>query len=44
MLRASAHGPLRILLPMISSTAEVRKVREAMDKVVRLRKAASENG
>ena len=35
MLRASAHGPLRILLPMISSTAEVRKVREAMDKVVR---------
>jgi phosphoenolpyruvate-protein phosphotransferase (PTS system enzyme I) len=35
MLRASAHGPIRILLPMISSTSEVRKVREAMDKVVR---------
>jgi phosphotransferase system enzyme I (PtsI) len=35
MLRASAHGPVRILLPMISSTSEVRKVREAMDKVVR---------
>lgn len=35
MLRASAHGPIRILLPMISSTYEVRKVREAMGKVVR---------
>ena len=35
MLRAGAHGPVRILLPMIGSTAEVRKVREALDKVVR---------
>ena len=34
-LRAGAHGPVRILLPMIGSTAEVRKVRETMDKVVR---------
>ena len=35
MLRAGAHGQVRILLPMISSAAEVRKVREVMDKVVR---------
>ena len=35
MLRAGAHGPVRILLPMIGSTAEVRKVREVLDKVVR---------
>ena len=28
MLRAGAHGPLRILLPMISSADEIRKVRE----------------
>src|SRR4051794_904400 len=30
MLRAAAHGPLRILLPMISTVGEMRKVREAM--------------
>jgi phosphoenolpyruvate-protein phosphotransferase (PTS system enzyme I) len=35
MLRASAHGPLRILLPMISSTVEVRQVREVLARVVR---------
>ena len=35
MLRAGAHGPVRILLPMIGSIAEVRKVREALGKVVR---------
>ena len=35
MLRAGAHGSIRILLPMIGSAAEVRKVREVMDKVVR---------
>ncbi len=35
MLRVSAHGPMRILLPMIGTTAEVRQVREVMDKVVR---------
>ena len=35
MLRAGVHGQVRILLPMIGSAAEVRKVREVMDKVVR---------
>ncbi|MDE1148914.1 MAG: phosphoenolpyruvate--protein phosphotransferase [Azospirillaceae bacterium] len=35
MLRAGAHGNLRILLPMISSVAEVRRVREIMANVVR---------
>ena len=35
ILRAGAHGPVRILLPMISSPQEVREVRDAMRKVVR---------
>ncbi|SVC07700.1 uncharacterized protein METZ01_LOCUS260554, partial [marine metagenome] len=35
MLRASAHGKLRILLPMINTSSEIKRVREAMDKVVR---------
>ncbi|MFQ5785692.1 MAG: phosphoenolpyruvate--protein phosphotransferase, partial [Alphaproteobacteria bacterium] len=35
MLRAGAHGPIRILLPMIGTVSEVRKVRETFDKVVR---------
>ena len=35
MLRAAAHGPLRILLPMISSLSEIRQVREAMQTVAR---------
>ncbi len=35
MLRAGAHGPLRILLPMISSVSEVQKVREIMGQVAR---------
>ncbi len=35
MLRAGAHGPLRILLPMISSTSEVRQVRHVMARVAR---------
>ena len=35
MIRAGAHGPLRILLPMISTLIEVRQVREVLDKVVR---------
>ena len=35
MLRASAHGPVRILLPMISSLSEVRQVRQAMATVIR---------
>jgi phosphoenolpyruvate-protein phosphotransferase (PTS system enzyme I) len=35
MLRAAAEGPLRILLPMISNAAEIRRVREAMSQVAR---------
>jgi phosphotransferase system enzyme I (PtsI) len=35
ILRAGAHGPVRILLPMISQAAEVRQVREALDRTVR---------
>src|SRR6516162_973385 len=35
MLRAAAHGPLRILLPMISSLSEVRQVREAIQSLAR---------
>lgn len=35
ILRASAHGPVRILLPMISQPGEVTQVREAIDRVVR---------
>ncbi len=35
MLRAAAEGPLRILLPMISTVGEIRRVREAMEQVAR---------
>jgi phosphotransferase system enzyme I (PtsI) len=35
MLRAAAHGPARILLPMISSVSEVVQVRQVQDQVVR---------
>jgi phosphotransferase system enzyme I (PtsI) len=35
ILRASAHGQLRILLPMISTPSEVRQVREVMRTLVR---------
>lgn len=35
MLRAAAHGKLRILLPMISSVSEIRRVREALVQVAR---------
>ncbi|MDF1793748.1 MAG: phosphoenolpyruvate--protein phosphotransferase [Thalassobaculaceae bacterium] len=35
ILRAGAHGPVRILLPMISSTSQVRAVRTILAKVVR---------
>jgi phosphotransferase system enzyme I (PtsI) len=35
MLRAGAHGPVRILLPMISSTVEVRQVRDVLQRVVK---------
>ena len=39
ILRAGAHGSLRILLPMISTVAEVRQVREVMARMVtRLRR------
>ncbi|MDP6388471.1 MAG: phosphoenolpyruvate--protein phosphotransferase [Alphaproteobacteria bacterium] len=35
ILRAGAHGPVRILLPMISTVGEVRQVRDVVAKVVR---------
>jgi len=35
MLRAAAHGPVRILLPMISNADEVHRVKEAMVQVAR---------
>jgi phosphotransferase system enzyme I (PtsI) len=35
ILRAAAHGPVRILLPMISSMVEIRQVREIMKTVAR---------
>ncbi|HML09887.1 MAG TPA: phosphoenolpyruvate--protein phosphotransferase [Stellaceae bacterium] len=35
MLRASREGPLRILLPMISTAGEIRRTREAIDQVAR---------
>jgi phosphotransferase system enzyme I (PtsI) len=35
MLRAAAYGKLRILLPMISSVSEVRRVREALVQVAK---------
>src|SRR6201998_688256 len=39
MLRAACEGPLRILLPMISTASEIRRVREAGDQVAgRLRR------
>jgi len=35
ILRAGAHGPVRVLLPMISTPSEVRQVREMMGSVAR---------
>ena len=35
ILRAAAAGPVRILLPMVTTVAEVRASREAYDRVVR---------
>ncbi len=35
ILRAGAHGDVRILLPMITTVSEVKRVREVVDKVVR---------
>jgi phosphotransferase system enzyme I (PtsI) len=34
-LRAGAHGPVRILLPMISNVGEVRQVRDCLKSVAR---------
>lgn len=35
ILRAGAHGPVRILVPMITSVDEIRQVRKTVDKTVR---------
>ncbi|MBI1774325.1 MAG: phosphoenolpyruvate--protein phosphotransferase [Proteobacteria bacterium] len=35
ILRAGAHGKVRVLLPMISTVSEVRRVREIMEQVIR---------
>ena len=35
MLRAAREGPIRILLPMISSAGEVRRTREILEQVAR---------
>ena len=35
ILRAGSHGPVRILVPMITSVEEIRQVRKAVDKMVR---------
>ncbi|MEX0809764.1 MAG: phosphoenolpyruvate--protein phosphotransferase [Dongiaceae bacterium] len=35
ILRASAHGPVRILLPMVSAVSEVRAVRQSMMATVK---------
>jgi phosphotransferase system enzyme I (PtsI) len=34
MVRASAHGPLRIMIPMIASVGELREVRLLLDRAV----------
>ncbi len=34
ILRASAHGPVRILLPMVSTVDEIREVRKVLNRVV----------
>ena len=35
MLRAGVHGPVRILLPMISAVSEVRQTRAALEQVAK---------
>ncbi|WP_142848847.1 phosphoenolpyruvate--protein phosphotransferase [Telmatospirillum sp. J64-1] len=35
ILRAGAHGPVRILLPMVATVHEIRYVRSLLDRVVR---------
>ncbi|MDH5556736.1 MAG: phosphoenolpyruvate--protein phosphotransferase [Alphaproteobacteria bacterium] len=45
ILRASAHGPVRILLPMIAGTGEVRQTREILTRVIkRLKRRGSPIG
>src|SRR3546814_15550649 len=39
ILRAGAHGPVRILLPMISSVGQVRAVRAILARVVEIGRA-----
>ncbi len=40
IIRAGEHGPVRILLPMISSVSEIRESRRIYDKVLRRLKRA----
>jgi phosphotransferase system enzyme I (PtsI) len=35
MVRASAHGPLRIMIPMVASVGELREVRVLVDRAVK---------
>jgi phosphotransferase system enzyme I (PtsI) len=35
ILRAGAHGPVRILLPLITTVTEVREVRKVLSRVIR---------
>jgi phosphotransferase system enzyme I (PtsI) len=35
ILRASAHGPVRVLLPMVTTVAEVRAARDIYERVAR---------
>lgn len=35
ILRAGAHGPIRVLLPMITTIAEIRTVKAALDRTLR---------
>jgi len=34
MVRASAHGPIRIMLPMVSTLTELRQIRVMLDSVI----------
>ena len=35
ILRASAHGPVRVLIPMVSTAAEIRETRDIYERVAR---------
>ena len=35
ILRASAHGPIRILLPMVTTVSEMRRARDILDRMAR---------